>query len=60
MVPANSTVVVTISKINQSTRYAVKLLYINEERRCINVAAKLDVESKVMFNYPSYSGQGRI
>ncbi|KAI8329409.1 hypothetical protein BC941DRAFT_384685 [Chlamydoabsidia padenii] len=46
MVPVNSTIVVTISNTKESAPYTVKLLYINEERRSINVAAKLDMDLK--------------
>ncbi|KAI8090001.1 uncharacterized protein BX664DRAFT_334432 [Halteromyces radiatus] len=46
MVPANSTIVVTICQAEGSDNYSVKLHYINEERRSINVAAEIDLNLK--------------
>ncbi|ORZ19823.1 hypothetical protein BCR42DRAFT_481740 [Absidia repens] len=46
MVPANSTIVVTVCQSKESTKYTLKLYYINEERRSINIAVSTDLEPK--------------
>ncbi|CAO3595573.1 unnamed protein product [Absidia cylindrospora] len=59
MLPANSTVVVTICKRKDLDNYTVKLHYINEERRSIIVAAEIDLKLKnkpVAFTFDSTLG----
>ncbi|CAO3596888.1 unnamed protein product [Absidia cylindrospora] len=46
MIPANSTIVVTVCQAKGSTKYTTKLYYINEERRSINIAVSTDLETK--------------
>ncbi|CAO3623493.1 unnamed protein product [Cunninghamella blakesleeana] len=44
VVPANSTMVITLRKSKEAKKYTIKLHCINEERRSINETVKIDLE----------------
>ncbi|KAF7723481.1 hypothetical protein EC973_001992 [Apophysomyces ossiformis] len=44
MVPAMSTIVVTVSSSENSDIYSIRFHYVNEERRSINVLSKIDIK----------------
>ncbi|KAL0075841.1 hypothetical protein J3Q64DRAFT_1666935 [Phycomyces blakesleeanus] len=60
MVPALSTVVMTVSNIEGSDIYTVRTYYMNEERRSVDLLAKIDMkhaETPVGFTFDSVDGR---
>ncbi|KAG0179952.1 hypothetical protein DFQ28_002062 [Apophysomyces sp. BC1034] len=60
MVPALSTIVVTVSNAESSDLYSIRFHYVNEERRSINVLAKIDIkldEKPVAFTFDESDGR---